>query len=441
MQVIEAVLAFAVTLLVLSLVVSTLVETIHRIFGLREAGLRYILGQFFDQVLKDYLPAASNLRTDAEKAAFQERISANRAPIGLKQGPDPALATRVAAVPAAPPEPAKEPGLLWGGKQLTKLSAAEFMERIGSDKLGATLIANIKATARERVLEDVTRKYEAFGKEASSYFEGRARFMAVIVAFVVAFALHVNAIELFQTFLRDPAVRARVINQSDKTQEAYKAAEAEAAKKAPATDTAKREWEAVKEQYENALKKLQVTETQLRDLGVPIGWTEERVRKTNAWPGIWNCQDPSGNWVWDWSLSGKCGDQNKMYVWVYLPRTIDSILGLLLGGLLIGLGGPFWYDFVRGLTNIRDLARSVTGAAEEKPAPAPAPAPTPAPRPPAPVMAPARKKGVAALAAMPAPVVVTPVVAAPAEAAPPRPPTPADIFNVAFDATVPRARR
>ena len=35
---------------------------------------------------------------------------------------------------------------------------------------------------------------------------------------------------------------------------------------------------------------------------------------------------------------------------------------LKAGGLLIGLGSPFWYDVVTGLTNIRSAASGATGA-------------------------------------------------------------------------------
>ena len=55
MQLIEAALAFAITMLALSLVVSSFVEIIHRIFSMREAGLKYVLGQMFDQVIAKYL--------------------------------------------------------------------------------------------------------------------------------------------------------------------------------------------------------------------------------------------------------------------------------------------------------------------------------------------------------------------------------------------------
>ena len=67
MQVIEAALAFAVTMLVLSIVSSTLVETIHRIFGMREDGYRKMLGRLFDDVLKPHV-AATRSRTPGSEA-------------------------------------------------------------------------------------------------------------------------------------------------------------------------------------------------------------------------------------------------------------------------------------------------------------------------------------------------------------------------------------
>ena len=58
MQLIEAALAFAITMLVLSLVVSSFVELVHRIFSMREDGLKHMLGQLFDQVLAKYVVKA-----------------------------------------------------------------------------------------------------------------------------------------------------------------------------------------------------------------------------------------------------------------------------------------------------------------------------------------------------------------------------------------------
>jgi hypothetical protein len=54
-----------------------------------------------------------------------------------------------------------------------------------------------------------------------------------------------------------------------------------------------------------------------------------------------------------------------------------SLLGLLLGGLLIGLGGPFWYKAVQTLTGVRAFSRRDQGTTDtESTAAAPTPAPS-----------------------------------------------------------------
>jgi hypothetical protein len=97
MQIIEAALAFAITMLVLSLTCSSFVEIVHRVLSMREDGLKYMLGQMFDQVLAKYLkdenlaklvdsskmpnPAKGDTKQllASVQSAFVERMSANRA--------------------------------------------------------------------------------------------------------------------------------------------------------------------------------------------------------------------------------------------------------------------------------------------------------------------------------------------------------------------------
>ena len=169
-------------------------------------------------------------------------MSANRAPMG-------------AAPKATATNQAENTGLwnrlvhfwehsvrLWNGRDLAAMTPAEFMERLGSTEVGPAIAkANINArkaaeeagaTAAEAanvVLKDVAQKFEAFGKEASVYFEGRARLLSVVVAIALAFLAHVDAVDLFKTYLRDPNARAKVIEQSEAIAAQHTAA-AEAAK-------------------------------------------------------------------------------------------------------------------------------------------------------------------------------------------------------------------
>jgi hypothetical protein len=75
MQLIEAALAFAITMLALSLVVSSFVEIIHRIFSMREEGLKHVLRQMFDQVLAKHVDERRILRRLREKARSERHVT------------------------------------------------------------------------------------------------------------------------------------------------------------------------------------------------------------------------------------------------------------------------------------------------------------------------------------------------------------------------------
>jgi uncharacterized membrane protein required for colicin V production len=387
MPLIEAALAFAITMLALSLVVSSFVEMIHRILSMREAGLKYMLGQMFDQVLAKYVVAPAlqqakdaklpeGARKAAEKVvidtrdAFVERMSANRAPMG-------------ATPKATPTNPVENIGdnkksriHLWNGRELAAMTPGEFMERLGSIDIGAAVKqANTAASdaakaagaaaadAADVVLKDVAQKFEAFGKEASVYFEGRARLLSVVVAIGLAFTAHVDAVDLFRTYLRDPNARAKVIEQSEAVTAQHKAA-LEAAKavrelSATAPEEIKKQIDLLKQDWQTAIANTNTTIKQYADLGVPIGWNDDRFKNAHIGNLVWLCPDkpvidPQRPWL------GKCKEGN-IFVWFADPNVVAVWIYLFFGGLLIGLGAPFWYSAVTGLTNIRNTAKGTTG--------------------------------------------------------------------------------
>ncbi len=401
MPLIEAALAFAITMFALSLVCSSFVEIVHRIFSMREAGLKSMLGRMFDQVLaKHIVPAAvvvqannaevpeadRNAATkviDDMRKAFVERMSANRAPMGVTPKATP---TDEAAQVANNQKLAFG---LWSGRDLSSMTPAEFMERLGSIDVGAAIkqantAANAAAVAAgdvaDSVLKDVAQKFEAFGKEAGEYFEGRARLLSVVVAIVLAFAAHVDAVDLFKTYLRDPNARAKVIEQSEAVAAQHKAA-LEAAKvlKELVPDTAtvpeevKKQIEALKNDWQTAIASANTTVKQYADLGVPLGWSDERIKAADMSLWAWNCKDPkTGQSEGFRKFREKCTPDDKDYkglpdrqyvdAWLQVPTKVGVWFYLFLGGLLIGLGSPFWYDVVTGLTNIRSAASGATGA-------------------------------------------------------------------------------
>lgn len=401
MQLIEAALAFAITMLALSLVVSSFVEIIHRVFSMREAGLKYVLGQMFDQVLAKYVVPAITRAVAADpgiavasrndrvvellagvRTAFVGRMSANRAPMGVTPKATPTDSPQQVA--ANPPRAFG----LWSGRDLAAMTPAEFMERLGSIDVGqAIAAANIAANnaardaggaaadAVDTVLKDVAQKFEAFGKEASVYFEGRARLLSVAVAMALAFLAHVDAVDLFKTYLRDPNARAKVIEQSEAITAQHKAA-AEAAKALKeidpnatlAPEEVKKQIETLKNDWKEAIAKANSTVKQYADLGLPLGWNEERIDQAKMSQWAWTCKDPNkkeGEGLE--SLWKDCGKNRwQREVWVQLPTSPAVWFYLFLGGLLVGLGAPFWYNAVTGLTNIRNAARGTSADAQTR---------------------------------------------------------------------------
>jgi len=418
MQLIEAALAFAITMLALSLVVSSFVEIIHRAFWMREAGLKYVLGQMFDQVVKKYLTYdklialvnRSRLPDDRIASAaealkifrdgFVERMSANRAPMGVTPN----------ATPADPSvQVARNPKVtfgLWKGRYLAAMTSAEFMERLGSMDVGQTIVeasAAISDTAKNAgitaadaidvALTDIAQKFEAIGKEASVYFEGRARLLSVVVAIALAFFAHVDAVDLFRTYLRDPNARAKVIEQSEAVTAQHQAAiaAAKALKELMPSESltaaqVSEQIEALKSDWKEAIAKANSTVKQYADLGVPLGWNDERIKAAEMRALLWTCAKLSDNVAVEFgTLRQTCRSDEEdskttqevdelrksgkeltytrhRKVWLQVPTVAKVWLYLFLGGLLVGLGAPFWYNAVTGLTNIRNAARGTTSA-------------------------------------------------------------------------------
>lgn len=368
MQIIEAALAFAVTMLVLSIVCSALVETIHRVLRLREAGYRKMLGTFFDHVLKPY-------GVSQERDQFQEWMSSLRHPLGLVSSAKEPPKQKTCRVEQPTWLEKIYAWLLRRG--LSGQTTAAFMEKLGTSKAGQEIVHKAAAAAGakqghtdddvkkaiDRMLQDVAQKFEAFGQEASASFQQRARWLSIVVAIVLAFVLHVDALDLFGTLARDSNSRAAVLATQDDALKWVKRVEAEMAKPQNGGSTAT-EAKTASEDIKAAMENLKKAESHLRDLGVPIGWTENRIIQAGFWPWpSWDrCEAP--NQMPTSLENGECKQGRTKVAGIPLgvPTNIKLYLGLLLGGLLIGLGAPFWIDVIRNVTGVRDASLKLLSA-------------------------------------------------------------------------------
>lgn len=364
---ISASLAFAITMLIVSMVASVFVETLHRIIGLREKGLHLMVGQFYDRVLGPYLEARGT-KPEELKKAFLDLTTLNRAPSGVA-GKGEKQDDQMWKV-SETDEKSFDWGLLswlWSGRRLSKLDVSQFMSRLGDSDVGDHISNTAEnSAAGDDVLKDIASKFDAFGREASIYFERRARLTSVLVGFVVAYFMYVHPYELFKTYMTNPEVTQAVINMQDQVLGEYEkkiseeiikntnvVKEAEDNAKTANNDSdnaspeikpelktglvtkatdANEKLRTVQKDLDSSFAKAREAVESLAGQGVPIGWTEARARD-----------------------AGFKFDSNLGLPWPHEGKALRTFIWLLVGGLLVGLGAPFWYDMVKSLSSIRTL--------------------------------------------------------------------------------------
>jgi len=125
--------------------------------------------------------------------------------------------------------------------------------------------------------------------------------------------LHINAFELFRGYLDNPALREAVVTQGDQLatllKEKEKSLQHSMVEEAL---TPEEQWAALQKTH----AELQKTVQDAADAGIPFGWNSER---------------------WETATASWCD-------------VLLAFVALFASGLLIGLGGPFWYDLFKRLS-------------------------------------------------------------------------------------------
>jgi len=295
------VLAFAVTMLIFAILVSSLVEMFHRVLGLREKGLVLMLENFYDWTIAKRLKDPQVLTREK----FVELLTTNRA----LAGPEPDETPSIADI--------KRPSPLMERISYAKLSDVPVelaMQRMGEIADHFDFIKKDREEEKDRILKDFAQRYIAFGQEASHYFRQRARLTSVCAAMVVAFAFNVQPQVLYKFYMANPEVSAHIAKQKDAVNTEFenlgKKSEALLAEAKSDEDIAL---------FKAARKELETSQQRLTEAGIPFGWTDER------------------------------------------PFEAEQSLWIIFGGFLIGLGAPFWAGAVSTITRTRSLTQDLNG--------------------------------------------------------------------------------
>lgn len=327
----EAAMAFCVVMMVLSTMVTVLVESFyHRLFKLRQRGMRQLVAALYTDVI------APRLQLETRVAAgFSKKITT------LRYMPFDKQLTGFSGWFR------KHWHRVIVGREVQSLTALEFIARFADTDAGRALATKAQQLGvavaplyLSDFLDDVSEKFADYGNSTREYFAKRAQMVSVLLSIVLVLVLNLNVVDVFSTVLRDDKVRQQLLAQSElvsltmqQQQQAADAAVQQLAGAAPATTGAVTDATVAAApphlSHEKSVAELQTSMQQSLDLlqnaAIPMG---------APWPQ-------------------------------QFPELLERMALVIFSGLLVGLGGPFWFDTFRKLSSIAGVIRVLPQAAAE----------------------------------------------------------------------------
>jgi hypothetical protein len=326
MKLLDACLALVLTLAVFASSATVLVELLQRALRRRVKQLRAMIGVVFDRYLAGPL-AAAGTDVAALRASFIDEVGQRH---GVRQmlaaERRPADAPEATTAPTAPVE---------------RLTVEDLLRRLARSPAFRDALARVEAKTLRPALEALAAGFARLEADASALFATRARLLSNLCGIFLALAVNVDAVRLFDHYASDPVGTAQTI--------AALAAARPANGTQDAADT-------------EAEQRIAATIDELRGLaavGMPVG--------AAYFP---YCSPPAGQAQFDprcdKGLTGWAAFQAAV-----AARPLDTafwLLRVLVTGLLIGLGGPYWFDLAMTLSRWREILRGLTGGRGTQPA-------------------------------------------------------------------------
>ena len=385
MNLLDAAIAFALSIAGFATVVTVIVEIIHRIFRLRPKGLREMLIQHFDDLIK---PALEKRLGEIEKEAEEipkkieklrvdliDKVVGN--PLRRQQLEELRSESSGRALTNVPKRVVNAitrlPKRIMNSMfEYTEISVEDYLQRF-PDADVFHYLKDLGKKELNELLEGFDKKYEEYEKAISNFFKRRAQLLALIVGIGLAVGANIHGLRLFERYIENPELTARIIAQTDEIGSAIKATQDRIANQSDTNDEnlqiIQRELQRSKELMGN-----------LASTGLPIGWNfyphcptskpQEGVASYDPDCGpvialARNADNKSDSAAKNADIkvdsAAKKTDikSDSTLVRIYTTFKLDFfgflqwLFVVIVTGMLIGLGGPFWFDVSRRLAGIR----------------------------------------------------------------------------------------
>lgn len=334
MQLLESAMAFAVAMIVFSTITTGIVELLLRLAGTREKNLEKTIRVLFKTVIwprmKEPLMEAAAKADEVVKAAAKDAEGAVRDKLGDKFV-DAMMGNPIAGGSGAEIPVRKE-------SQVSELSVLAFAERLGRTDAGKAILAQGEDQLK-LLVTDFARTFDRFARASREVFRKRAQQTAMAVGIVFALAANVDAGRLFVTLMDNPDLRTGLIEQVDGAAEANKAVTdrlAELTAKLDEDGLDEEQSALIKANLDEITANIEALESELGASGLPIGYRYYPYCSDGPVDGL------------------GCGPADtgplSFLQWLVLA---------IVAGILIGLGGPFWFGVFSSLSQVFQVLRSL----------------------------------------------------------------------------------
>jgi hypothetical protein len=205
--------------------------------------------------------------------------------------------------------------------------------------------------------------YDDAMDRVSGWYKRHTHFILIVLGLLAAFALNVDTVYITKALMNDDTLRKTVADSAQKyvtenTAPASANANANGAGNGGAAAAAEQDPQA---QAIEATRKLQVVRGQLEQLGLPIGWPVPPNRNDQKYVNDPKAKDPQAGEKllkadeaiyeadprWWPAAIGWWGGQG---FWL-------KLFGLILTGLAVSQGAPFWFDLLNKFMVVRSTVK------------------------------------------------------------------------------------
>ena len=203
-----------------------------------------------------------------------------------------------------------------------RVDTNEFIRRVAETDIGQKISSQLNSEVDDLIAEMALR-FEEMGDRYREFYRKDAALVNLLCSVLIALVLNINLITIMQSIHANPKVLAALVEKAEALEKVQQSATATQAQK-------------FAQQLKDDTKQLRL---KINKLGIPYGWPTKSFR------------DPQ--------LSFLQQLKNSLSQGVSSLGVILWFITTLITGLLIGLGGPFWFDIMKRLLSVNRFATAI----------------------------------------------------------------------------------